>query len=153
MEYLCRPFGCYRFTEIMKLRKNKNKKLIKLAMKFQPWDFGFNLEIEKEMLNRMYEFYSSDKPVAVGSERVAREVKLAIKLLGIIMEEDSAISWRGLGNPNKWTMVKYVNIKNANRFGISFELNSPILKDYLRKTKAWYLYNKLRLYKMQTWWE
>ena len=52
----------------MKLRKNKNKKLIKSAMKFQPWDFGFNLEIEREMLNRMYEFYSSDKPVAVGSE-------------------------------------------------------------------------------------
>ncbi len=40
----------------MKLRKNKNKKLIKSAMKFQPWDFGFNLEIESEMLNRMYEF-------------------------------------------------------------------------------------------------
>ena len=85
----------------MKLRKSKNKKLIKSAMKFQPWDFGFNLEIEREMLNRMYEFYSSDKPVAVGSERVAREVKLAIKLLGIIMEEDSAVSWGGLGNPNK----------------------------------------------------
>lgn len=37
----------------MKLRKNKNKKLIKSAMEFQPWDFGFNLEIEREMLNIM----------------------------------------------------------------------------------------------------
>lgn len=137
----------------MKLRKNKNKKLIKSAMKFQPWDFGFNLEIEREMLNRMYEFYSSDKPVAVESERVAREVKLAIKLLGIIMEEDSAVSWGGLGNPNKWTLVKYVNIKNASRFGTFPELEEPIMRAYLRQTKAWYLYNKLRLYRMHTWWD
>lgn len=137
----------------MKLRKNKNKKLIKSAMKFQPWDFGFNLEIEREMLNRMYEFYSSDKPVAVESERVAREVKLAIKLLGIIMEEDSAVSWGGLGNPNKWTLVKYVNIKNASRFGTFPELEEPIMRAYLRQAKAWYLYNKLRLYRMHTWWD
>lgn len=137
----------------MRLRKSKNKKLIKSAMKFQPWDFGFNLKIEKEMLNRMYEFYSSDKPVAVESERVAREVKLAIKLLEIIMEEDSAVSWGGLDNPNKWTLVKYINIKNASRFGISFELEEPLMRDDLRQAKAWYLYNKLRLYRMLTWWE
>ena len=111
------------------------------------------MKIEKEMLNRMYEFYSSDKPVAVESERVAREVKLAIKLLEIIIEEDSAVSWGGLDNPNKWTLVKYINIKNASRFGISFELEEPLMRDDLRQAKAWYLYNKLRLYRMLTWWE
>ena len=137
----------------MKLRKSKNKKLIKSAMKFQPWDFGFNLEIEREMLNRMYEFYSSDKPVAVGSERVAREVKLAIKLLGIIMEEDSAVSWTEIGNIHGWKLNKYVNIRNASRFGTFPKLEEPIMKNYLRQTKAWYLYSKLRLYRMHTWWD
>lgn len=129
----------------MKLRK------IKLARKFQPWDFGFNLEIEREMLNRMYKFYSSDKPVAVGSERVAREVKLAIKLLGIIMEEDSAVSWAEIGNIHGWKLNKYINTRNANRFGTFFDLEEPLMKDNLRQAKAWYLYNKLRLYRMQTW--
>ena len=137
----------------MKLRKSKNRKLTKLAVKFQPWDFGFNLEVEREMLNKMYEFYSSDKPVAMGSERVAKEVKLAVKLLGIIMEEDKAVSWGGLSNPNNWTLVKYVNIKNADRFGNFFKLEEPIMRDHLRQAKAWYLYNKLRLYRMQTWWD
>lgn len=137
----------------MKLRKNKNKKLIKSAMKFQPWDFGFNLEIEREIMNRMYEFYSSTKPVTVGLERVAREVNLASKLLGIIMEEDSAISWTKVNDIHRWKLNKYVNTRNVNRFGILFKLESPIIKNYLRKTKAWYLYNKLRLYRMQTWWD
>ena len=135
----------------MKLRKSK--KLVKLAEKFQPWDFGFNLEIEREMLNRMYEFYSSDKPVAVGSERVAREVKLAIKLLGIIMEEDSAVSWTEIGNIHGWKLNKYVNVRNASRFWHFLELEEPTIRDYLRQMKAWYLYNKLRLYRMRTWWE
>ena len=137
----------------MKLRKTKNKKLIKLSSKFQPWDFGFNLEIEREMLNRMYEFYSSNKPVAIGSERVAREVKLAIKLLGIIMEEDSAVSWTEIANIYGWKLNKYVNIRNASRFGISLKLRESTMRDYLRQAKAWYLYNKLRLYRMQTWWD
>lgn len=40
------------------MKRNKNKKLIKLASRFQPWDFRFNLEIEKAMFKRMYEFFS-----------------------------------------------------------------------------------------------
>ena len=114
----------------MKFRKSNNKKLIKLASNFKPWDFGFNLEIEREMLNRMYEFYSSDKPVTVGSERVAREVKLAIKLLGIIMGEDRAVSWTEISNIHGWKLNKYVN---TSRFGIFFKLDEPITKDQLRK--------------------
>lgn len=137
----------------MKLRKSKNKKLVKLATQFQPWDYGFNLEIEREMFKKQYEFFSSDKPIAVGSERVAREVKLAIKLLRIIMEEDSAVSWGGLKNPNKWTLVKYVNIKNASRFGVNEHLDKPVFLDLLRQEKAWYLYNKLRFYRLRTFWD
>ena len=63
------------------MRLRKSKKLVELAKKFQPWDYGFNLEIEREMLNRMYKFFSSNKPAVMGSERAAREIKLAIKLL------------------------------------------------------------------------
>ena len=132
----------------MKLRKSKNKKLVKLATEFQPWDFGFNLEIELEMLVRMYSFYSSDKPVAVGSEIIAKEINLAINLLKIIIEEDNAVVWS-----SKYILTKYVNIKNAKRFGNIPNLDEPLMKECLRRSKAWYLYNKLRLYRMQSWWD
>ena len=39
----------------MKLRKNKN--LIKEAMKFYPFDYGFVLSLEKQALIRMYEYF------------------------------------------------------------------------------------------------
>lgn len=134
----------------MKLRKSKNKRIIKLATKFQPWDFGFNLEMEKAMFERMYEFFSSTAPVVAGAERVDREIKLAINLLNIIMEEDTATVWvRERG----WRLVKYVNTKNANRFGKFSNLEEVLVKDYLRQSKAWYLYHKLRCYKMQHWWD
>lgn len=137
----------------MKLRKNKNKKLIKLAMKFQPWDFGFNLEAEREMLSKMYKFYSSYKPVAEGSERVAREVSIAIKLLDIVLENDHAVSISGTNGDYAYNLTKYVNIRNAKRFGRIPNLEKNMMKDHLRQIKAWYLYNKLRLYRMQTWWD
>ena len=132
--------------------KKKNK-LTKLAEKFQPWDFGFNLEIEREMLNGMYKFFSSNKPTTMGSERAAREIKLAIKLLEIIMEEDSAVSWTEIGPIHGWKLNKYVNVRNASRFWNFLELEEPTIRDYLRQMKAWYLYNKLRLYRMRTWWD
>lgn len=99
----------------MKLRKSKNKRIIKLANKFQPWDFGFNLEMEKVMFERMYEFFSSTAPVVAGAKRIAREIKLAINLLNIIMEEDTATVWVG---EREWRLVKYVNTKNASRFAV-----------------------------------
>lgn len=40
----------------MKRRKNKNKQLLRLAGEYQPWDFGYMLRIEKQILKQMQEF-------------------------------------------------------------------------------------------------
>lgn len=134
----------------MKLRKAKNKKLIKSAMKFQSWDFGFNLELEMIMLEYMYQFYSSNQPVVVSAPRIAKEINLAIKLLKIANDEDSSVELLSNG---EWISTKYVNIRNANRFmNTTYEFHT-ITKDALRQVKAWYLYNKLRYYRMWGWWD
>lgn len=136
------------------MKHNKNKKLIKLASRFQPWDFGFNLEIERAMFKRMYEFFSSDDPVVLESERIAEKIGLAIALLDIILEEDTAITYvqSHLGI-YEWRLTKYINYKNANRFGNFPKEEDVTVKEYLRQHKAWSLYHKLRCYQMQHWWD
>ncbi len=131
----------------MKLRKNKNKSLIKKAICYMPWDYGFNLEIEKDMFNRMYVYFSSDSPVVCGAKILAERAKLAVSLLNIIMEEDSALIYKN----GKWHLNKYINTKNCYRYNIISDCD--ILIDDLRIEKAWYLYNKLRYYFMRQLWD
>ena len=131
----------------MKLRKNKNKKLIKLATKFQPWDYIFSTRMERAMLIRVLEYYQN-KESDYCSEQI-RDIKLALKLLDIFDCEDISCKYSN-GN---WEYTKYVNTRNSERFLVRETLESPLFKDILRAKKAWYLYNKLRFYKMETWWD
>lgn len=137
----------------MKLRKSENKELIKRAIKFQPWDYSYNLEIEKEMFKKMHEFYSSDKPVSMGYEKVARDAKLAINLLDILLENNKSYVGNFGPKGHKVVQVKYVNTRNASRFIKDVKFDNPYAIDALRVKKAWYLYSKLRYYKMKTWWD
>lgn len=138
----------------MKLRKSKNKKLIKEAMKFCPFDYGFVLSIEKQALIRMYEYFKVSR-IAEGNERVEKELNLALKLLDIVLEIDSA--YHCDFKPRSDGFVdRHINVKNWKRFcpkAANLDWNTPILKDYLRREKAWYLYNKLKFERMRSWWD
>lgn len=138
----------------MKLRKNKNKKLIKEAMKFYPFDYGFVLSLEKQALIRMHEYFKVSR-IAEGNEVVEKNLKLALKLLDIILEIDSAYHYDFRPESEEF-VDRYINTKNWKRFcpkAIKFNWKSPIIKDYLRREKAWYLYNKFRFGYMRTWWD
>lgn len=150
----------------MKKRKNKNKKLLKLVSKFQPWDWSFMIAIEKQMLKQMQEYHEHAE-IIVDSPKIARQIKWALKLLDIADETISA--WHCSGdlyvdnngcvgrNPNYKTWIDtYVNTKNWKRFwplskSPNFEI--PHNQDHLRQQKAWYIYNKIRFYYLQTWWD
>ncbi len=136
----------------MKLRKSKNKKLIKKASKFFPFDYAYVLYLEKEALTRMYEYFKVSR-IAVGNEIVERDINLALKLLDIILEIDTA---RTYGEDTVWSMTKYVNIRNLHRFcdkSDNLDYTIPCLRDSLRIEKAWYLYHRLRYNRMKTWWD
>lgn len=134
----------------MKLRKNKNKRLIKEAMKFYPFDYSFVLSLEKQALIRMYEYFKVSR-IAEGNEVVEKDLKLALKLLDIVLEIDSVYNSRAEG-----FIYRHINIKNWKRFcpkAVRINLDSLIFKDYLRREKAWYLYNKFRFERMRTWYD
>lgn len=138
----------------MKLRKNKNKSLIKEAMKFYPFDYGFVLSIEKQALIRMYEYFKVSR-IAEGDEIVEKDLKLALKLLDIVLEIDSAYHC-DLRPRSEGFIDRHINIKNLKRFcpkAADLNWNTPVLKNYLRVEKAWYLYNKLRFERMRDWWD
>lgn len=126
-----------------------NYKLIKLAYKFQPWDYSFMFNIEREMLNKMLSFYMSKERHTVGAEEIVKDLKLALRLLVIIFDEED-IKWF----EKDFNLPYYVNTRNAKRFiSQDREKWDPYYKYDLRYRKAWYLYNKLRYYKALSWWD
>lgn len=58
------------------------------------YDYAYLYQVMEKQLDRMYDFFSSDKPLAEGSDLVAKEIKLARNLIArqtyanhILMEE------------------------------------------------------------------
>lgn len=133
----------------MKLRNNKYRNIIRAANKFRPFDFGFLLEIEEQALIYMRDYFRTSK-IAVGNERNAELISLAIKLLRIATEQDSSLNISGL---NEYEYLKYVNIKNAKRYNQFFTSWGPFELESLRIEKAWRLYHRIRNQYMREWWD
>ena len=165
----------------MKQRRNRSESNYKRA-KINSWcrllekdfdcDYMFLLEIERKKIIEMYEYFKkctrSDKmPI------VARDLQLCIGLLDIVLEKDNLqLEFSGMKTMRRddgmYEMVEsphiiacrnlYINTKNASRFCL---FNFPtddydieiIHKEELRRYKAWYLYNKIRTYKLFSWWD
>jgi hypothetical protein len=126
--------------------KSKNRSLCKVASIFQPFDYGYILEYELKALTKMAEFFNSDKTYSVDAKLYAKQIELAIKLLRIAIGRDS--------NYKDGFYYGYTNDRNCRRFlKVNPPINDGILLNGLREQKAWYLYNKMRAYKMQLWWD
>jgi hypothetical protein len=139
----------------------------------KPWDFGYLLKLEQYKIREISKFISKQRNF-VNWKSCIRDLKLCDKLISIVLEEDNV----NKGYLNKYTTFKikttkndkgtytldtsdwvtptfdhYVNIKNAKRFNVDI---IPRLIEHqkvdLRITKALYLYNKIRSYKMFNWW-
>lgn len=138
----------------MKLRKNKYKNVVKEANKFKPFDYGFLLELEETSLTYMRDYFNKSK-IAVGNERNAELISLAIKLLRIATDKDSALEFSWVTGKNYKTTVitVYVNTRNASRFDHNFTDYGPFELDSLRIEKAWRLYHRIREQYMRTWWD
>lgn len=130
----------------------------------EPWDFAYLLELEQYKLKEMSAYFKKSQ-LTVGWEFQVRDIELCIKLIDIILEKDQYYqSW--LHNCYGSMPIKqlpfpvYVNSKNCKRFMPlldSFKENNVVLRTglyiSLRQQKALYLYNKIRSYRMETWWD
>lgn len=131
----------------------------------KPWDFSYLLELEQYKLKEMLTYFKKSQ-ATIGWEYQVRDIELCIKLIDIILEKDQYYrSWLhnsyGGDRPHRESKFPvYINVKNYKRFWptlASFkETDSPIyvsLCTSLRMAKAMHLYNKIRSYRMITWWD
>ena len=146
-------------------------KYFKIMWSNHSYDYGYLLELEREKLKDMYEYFSNANIIENEWIR-ARDCKLAIALLNIILEDDSSYDvyfaeGAKIGE-GRYVIRKYVNDSNIDRFLHrdickrsrieSSQKNKDnkfpiIVRDELRVEKAWNLYCKLREYNLRSWWD
>lgn len=145
----------------------------KILKKAYDFDYSSILEVERYQLTRVRNAITKYQN-HVNWERDVYWMNIALKLLDIIEDEGGVELvvkgfstepcgngfYRVVDNPDsKWVLPVYVNTSNSKRF-IPIEKEKfedpkigPLMKSHLREEKAWYLYHKLRTYKMRSWWD
>lgn len=133
-----------------------------------PWDYAYLLHIEQRKLKEMAECFKKEQ-ITTDWSRQVREIELCVKLIDIILEKDEfykgwleasygskALKARtALGFNYEVPFGKHINIHNAHRFSPNWKVSKKMpvcLQVEVRKLKALYLYNKIRAYRMLTWW-
>lgn len=113
------------------------------------WDYGYLIDIEKHQLKQMLKYFIKSDLVE-NNDIIVRDIKICLSLIDIIKNEAEDIS--------------YVNIKNYKRFipSLNNDMLDPLIRDvdtvkmvsrWIAQEKAFHLYNKIRAYRMQTWWD
>lgn len=153
----------WRWFRRLSSRIRKIWHFIGLARRDFDWDYAYMLEMERAKLEYMAKYFTESR-IAEHDWAVARDAKICIRLIDIIIGNDS--SYVVKDNEKKpfmeWDLVeiKKVNLKNAERFlskeRIDRYRDHPRMKVYfkddLRIEKAWNLYCKIREYNMRSWW-
>lgn len=127
-------------------RSTTIKKYSKILKEDRDYDFEYMLDLEKFKLKRMSEYFSKSQIIS-DWERVVKEINLCIKLIDIITEKDPP---GYLYNGTK--KLPYINTRNYKRF-LKYIYDNDFYRDDLRQTKALYLYNLIRTYRMRSWWD
>lgn len=153
----------WRWFRRLSSRIRKIWHFIGLARRDFDWDYAYMLEMERVKLEYMAKYFTESR-IAEHDWAVARDAKICIRLIDIILGNDSSYVMKD--NEKKpfmeWDLVeiKKVNLKNAKRFlskeRIDRNRDHPRMKVYLKEDlrieKAWKLYCKIREYNMRSWW-
>lgn len=136
----------------------------------KPWDYGYLLKLEQYKIREMRDYFQKSKLV-VGWELQVRDLTICDKLIDIIIEEDKQYqSWLhsnyDINAEDRWKnkglkFPIYVNVRNYKRFlpqANIKEIDNHLFlvenfKISLRQQKALHLYNLIRTYRMQRWWD
>lgn len=127
--------------------------------------------VQQVQLIRLRETIINDSTHSVNWKYEVQRINLALRLLDIMIEDKDILELLYPNQPlfdikdhqlvetnNKWTLTKYVNLRNASRFNkllaeeIKKHDNAPILVNELYVLKVWYLYHKLLEQYARGWW-
>lgn len=127
------------------------------------FDFGYLYNLELAKLKEMVDYFTK-YGISADNDLYIKQMKLAIKLLQIVINEEGYHFEHNIDNNgskkftdlNKYVCDVTVNTKNAHRFVHNekereFYVNNYPHELYLLKAK--HLYHKLREYYEQTWWD
>lgn len=115
------------------------RKLRNLIAKDNDFDYGYLLELEKQKLQNMLDYFTEHR-VTEDNWRMRRTLNWAIKCLNIVLND--SLYYQG-----------YVNLKNLYRFLPAHLGNTQSVRTMLRNEKAWFLYNSIRNTYLRTWWD
>lgn len=136
----------------------------------KPWDYGYLLKLEQYKIREMCKYFQKSQ-LTVGWELQVRDLTICDKLIDIILEEDKHYqSWLhsnySISAKDRWQnkglkFPIYVNVRNYKRFlplANIKEIDNHLFlvenfKISLRQQKALHLYNLIRTYRMQRWWD
>lgn len=164
----------------MSRKKTTTKVYDKILRKDHDFDYSYLLILERFKLKRMvesFELASTGKFAHENMDVCIRDMKLCIKCIDIILEEDiyskqftekfGKLELKTTQNEDgtytldtqDWetpTFDHYVNTNNADQFKIGVDAVNPNvmqhLKNDLRRVKAMHLYNNIRNRMFHWWW-
>ena len=131
-----------------KAKRLKEYRKLLMSNKCFDWDFTSILYVERLQMLRVAKAIQREDIRHENWERDVRWIKLAVKILDVYLTD----SWWDLDENGEMTVPK-VNIKNFKRFCPSWDtVDDRLKRQALYEEKLWYLYNKIRLYKLRRWW-
>lgn len=111
------------------------------------YDWSYMLKLEQFKLNRMKNYFECHS-VTRDRKKVVSNLNICIKLISIVLEEDLPGYFF-----NNTRILPYINDRNYKRFIRHYVKGNEYSLNALRQQKALCLYNLIRSYKMETWWD
>lgn len=127
----------------------------KILWNQRDWDYAYLLNLEKFKFSLMIKHFINNP--YVDHDNDIKWISICIKLIDIILEEDSSYSFDL--KTKKCNITKYVNTNNSSRFVKNLFASQDSIeliiykKEILRQQKALYLYNKIRYNYLYGWWD
>lgn len=142
---LKRKLKNYCFYRFNKYRFN----LIKTTFNYRPYDYGYMLDVLKQMAIYNQWFYNSDHAYSTRAPIVARDMKLMESLIAIVNSDRDLFSYVN----HEYICNVYVNRKNIDRYiyNESFKKYCYSHPDELYRIKAIHLISKLIKYRLDYW--
>ena len=133
-------------------------KTVKKAWCGYPFDYNYMLDLQQAKFEEMYNYFQNSDIVA-DAHMIRRDLKLIIKLLKIIREEELCFTYDINGDSFKrgqYRCLVNVNLNNIDRF-VKNEKEKKFIKEKMQHElyiyKAKNLYYKLLMNRLETWWD
>lgn len=133
---------------------NKNHlKTVWRTFKAKPYDYGYTYDILRHRLVEHCEYFKKSN-ISADSKYIKDRIELVLRLYDIMMGDNGAGKFVGGLLDANYVATKYVNTKNAHRFGPKgCEETFNRFPTFLYEEKAYQLFWKIMNHNSRNWWD